>query len=238
MTHRLPPLAALDAVLVDAGGVLVDPDWGRIAHVLALHGVIVDADALRQAEPAAKYRMDVRETISETTDDDRSRSYFAQVLEGAGFDPAIPRAALESLRAEHAERNLWRVVLPGVPQALARLRAAGLRLAVVSNANGTVATLFKDMGLDGYFDALLDSYVEKVEKPDPRLFLRAVSLVGSTPPRSIHIGDLYEVDVVGARRAGIFGALVDVGGLYGQFDCPKYPSLGAFVDALLGKGPP
>jgi putative hydrolase of the HAD superfamily len=233
MSAGLPPPGALDAVLLDAGGVLVDPEWARIAPVLAAHGIAVSAEALAEAEPHAKRQMDVGEHIARSTDASRQPSFFGLVLARAGWAAPVPDAVLSALRVEHARRNLWRRILPGVPEALGRLRASGLRLAVVSNANGTIDALFQDLGLDAYFDVQLDSYVEQIEKPDPRLFARALERLDVRAERALHVGDLYHVDVVGARSAGVAAALIDSGGLYEDADCPRFPSLPAFVDALL-----
>jgi putative hydrolase of the HAD superfamily len=230
---KLPLRAALDAVLLDAGGVLVDPEWERVAGILGAHQIDVTAAALAQAEPAAKRQLDVGEHIARSTDDSRHPSFFGLVLAGAGWDQPLPATVLAAVRAEHARRNLWRRVLPGVPEALGRLRASGLRLAVVSNANGTVQQLLEEVALASHFDVLLDSFVERIEKPDPRLFERALARLGVSAARALHVGDLYHVDVVGARAAGLAAALIDTGNLYRDVDCPRFSSLPDFVDALL-----
>jgi len=230
---RIPRRDALDAVLLDAGGVLVNPDWTRVAEVLSRHGVHVQAEALGRAEPAAKRQLDRGEVMEKTTDESRAAGYFGLVLAGTGWTDPVSPAAWESLKAEHARRNLWRTVLPGVPEALSRLRAAGLRLAVVSNANGTVQQLFDELELSPYFDVLLDSFVEGLEKPDPLLFERALLRLEAKPERTIHAGDFYHLDVVGARRAGIAPVLIDAAGLYDGADCPRVASLPELVDRLL-----
>ena len=85
---------------------------------------------------------------------------------------------------------------------------------VVSNANGTLAAHFDRLGLTAAVDLVLDSQVEGVEKPDPRLFQIALARSGASPDTTVHVGDLYHVDVVGARAAGLRAVLVDAGGLY------------------------
>jgi putative hydrolase of the HAD superfamily len=230
----LPPRGALDAVLLDAGGVLVDPDWHRVAALMRRHGIEVSAEALIAAEPLAKRRLDRREQIEATDDERRAFIYYDFVLSGAGHSEPVPLEVWAAVRAEHARSNFWRVVPPGVPEALRRLREAGLRLALVSNANGTVHALMEDVGLAGYFDTLLDSRVEGVEKPDPEIFRRALQRVGAEAGRSLHVGDLYHVDVVGARSAGAHAALIDVAGLYPEADCPRFPSLAELTRSLLG----
>jgi FMN phosphatase YigB (HAD superfamily) len=70
-----------------------------------------------------------------------------------------------------------------------------------------------------------------VEKPDPRLFRLALEQARADPARTVHVGDLYHVDVVGARNAGLReGVLFDMAGLYGDVDCPRVASLAALVE--------
>src|SRR6185436_412018 len=138
--------------------------------------------------------------------------------------------ALEELHGYHRDANLWELVPPAVPGALAALRARGLRLTVVSNANGRLRHLFDRVGLAGSVDCLLDSCDEGVEKPDPRLFEIALERSGGAAETTIHVGDLYEVDVVGARVAGIRGVLYDTADLYADADCPRVRSLADLVD--------
>ena len=48
----------IETVLLDAGGVLVFPNWDRVSDIFKAHGVDVSADALRAAEPQAKFTVD------------------------------------------------------------------------------------------------------------------------------------------------------------------------------------
>src|SRR5687768_10984191 len=151
----------LQTVFLDAGGVLVNPNWERVSAALRAHGVVAPAAALSAAEPRAKKRLDTETRVNATNDASRGWLYFDLVLEEAG----IPRAeathlALQELAAYHRETNLWESVPADVPAALFQLRAAGLRLVVVSNANGTARQLFARVGLLDRVDALLDSHEE------------------------------------------------------------------------------
>ncbi len=97
--------------------------------------------------------------------------------------------------------------------ALAALRERGLKLVVVSNANGRLKHLFDRVDLTKWFDHVLDSHEWGVEKPDPRLFQLALEQSRAEASRTVHVGDLYHVDVVGARQAGLReGVLFDHGG--------------------------
>jgi putative hydrolase of the HAD superfamily len=125
------------------------------------------------------------------------------------------------------QENLWEFVPDEVPATLNRLRSMGFTLVVISNANGRLRHLFRRIGLADSVDALVDSHEEGVEKPDPRLFHIALQRVNGDAQSAVYIGDLYHVDVIGARRAGIQPVLLDVEGLYRDVDCP---TVGAFRD--------
>ena len=230
---RIRSRVNVETLFLDAGGVLVNPNFDRVADTLRSHGVAADAAALRAAEAHAKKELDVETTVNATNDASRGWLYFELVLKHAGI-PLDDRtaAALGDLAAYHAEHNLWETVPEEVPDALDRLRAGGRRLAVLSNANGTVSRLFERVGLARHFAHILDSWVEKVEKPDPRFFTRALERAEADPARTLHVGDLYHVDVRGARAAGLEGWLFDVAGLYPEADCPRVASLAELADRL------
>lgn len=224
---------ALETVFLDAGGVLVHPNWTRVAAALERHGIHVDPNVLASAEPIAKRRLDVDRTIDATNDASRGWLYFNLVLEAAAIARSdATDAALSELHAFHMTSNLWEHVPPHVPGVLGALRDRGLRLVVVSNANGTLRRHFSRLGLDGYFTSILDSQEIGFEKPDPRLFEKALTMSGAEAASTIHVGDLYEVDVVGARAAGLRPVLLDERGLYDGVDCERIRSLPELVDRI------
>jgi putative hydrolase of the HAD superfamily len=232
LEHR--PRLPVETLFLDAGGVLVFPNWSRVSDMLASHGVRVDPAALASAEPLAKREIDHGPTIAQSTDQQRSWPYFNLVLERAGVaQSAETDAALTELHAYHATHNLWEVVPPDVPRALARFRRLGLKLAVISNANGTIHRCFDRIGLTASVDLVIDSQVEGIEKPDPRLFEIALERSGATRERTVHTGDIYHVDVVGARNASIQAVLLDPAGLYPDADCPTVRSLDALADLIV-----
>jgi HAD superfamily hydrolase (TIGR01549 family) len=223
----------IETVFLDAGGVLVFPNWTRISETLARHGVAVDARRLATAEPLAKRKLDQTATIQSSNDAARGWLYFNLILAEAGVEQnAVTDVALEELHEYHRHSNLWELVPDGVVAALVELAARGLRLTVVSNANGRLKHLFDRLALTGHFHCLLDSHDEGIEKPDPRIFDIALERCGGRRETTIHVGDLYHVDVVGARAAGLRGVLLDQGGLYPDVDCPRVRSLSELVERI------
>ena len=226
----------LETVFLDAGGVLVFPNWRRVSETLARHGVRVDADTLARAEPHARRRLDDQQVVGATTDTSRGWLFFDLILEKAGVaNSEETRGALIELHAYHQAHNLWEFVPDGVQPALEALRAMGLQLTVVSNANGTLCAHLERIGLDRYVDCVLDSWDLKVEKPDPRLFEIALERSGARRESTIHVGDLYNIDVVGARSAGIRAVLIDEADLRPDADCPRVQSLSELA-ARIGAG--
>ncbi len=226
-------MTALDTLFLDAGGVLVHPSWTRISAALARHGVAVEPAALARAEPYAKRELDVAHQIQQTTDATRVPRYFDLVLLRAGVTPsAASDAAFVEMNEYHARENVWELVPEEVVPSLERLRASGLRLVVVSNANGRLRSAFERIGLSRYFHAIVDSTEVGCEKPDPAIFRLALARAGSDPERTVHVGDVYHVDVVGARSAGIRGVLLDAADLYGGHECPRVRTLAAVADLI------
>jgi HAD superfamily hydrolase (TIGR01509 family) len=224
---------SIKTVFLDAGGVLVNPNWTRVSETLAHHGVLVDSHRLGEAEPRAKKRLDTGETIKATNDQQRGWTYFNLVLTEAGIELSdATAAALSDLHAYHQTHNLWETVPDEVRPSLAALRAAGFRLVVLSNANGTLHRAFQRLGLTSAFDLIFDSHDEGVEKPDPRFFHLALERAGADAATTMHVGDLYHVDVAGARAAGLMPVLLDVAGLYPDCDCLRLQSLSELVLTL------
>jgi putative hydrolase of the HAD superfamily len=127
------------------------------------------------------------------------------------------------------------VAEPEAAAALALAREAGLVAGVVSNSNGTVRQALAALGLTRHLDFVLDSHEEGVEKPDPRFFERALARAGVRADAAAYIGDLYSIDIVGARRAGLRAVLMDPGGCWGERDCPRAPTVLEAVRELLAR---
>ena len=224
---------ALETVFLDAGGVLLYPNWWRISEALAARGVIVSPEALSKADPIARRELDDRKVVGGTTDASRGWLFFDLILGHAGIQPSeSTKAALVDLHAYHAASNLWEYVPPDVVPALEALRARGLKLVVVSNANGTLRAHMDRLDLSRRFDHVLDSADEGVEKPDPRFFEIALRRSAASKETTIHVGDLYYIDVVGARSAGLRAVLLDEAALRPDADCPRVRTLAELVEQI------
>jgi len=219
--------AGLSGLLLDLGNTLVGMDAALVTAVLRREGVACSPEAFRRAEAAARPALSAW-IANPVTDDTTTVVYVRTMLARLGIASA-EAASLAPALVAHLRRiptpRLWSEVLPGVPQALARLRARGLRLVVVSNSDGTAEAGMIETGLRGLVDGVVDSAHVGVEKPDRRIFEHALGLIDLDPTRVAHVGDLYAVDVVGAAGAGIPGVLLDPYGNWPDMGCATAPDV-------------
>jgi putative hydrolase of the HAD superfamily len=197
-------MAQLRAVLLDAGGTLIHPDHVFLLDRLAEEGVHADADDYHAARRKADAVVgDILRSDDPGNDNTRIRAWFTTLLLTLGLPASRLEAVAADIRQRHEEANLWVRPVPGTREMLQGLQAAGLRLAVISNADGQVAEYLENAGLADLFEFILDSGLEGVEKPDPRIFETALDRLDLAPDETVYVGDTWPVDVVGARRAGI-----------------------------------
>jgi HAD superfamily hydrolase (TIGR01509 family) len=173
-------------------------------------GVAAALDLPLTAEELARRSSEAAAAMERSTGGDRERAAaFLETLFRLGGVPAERMGEVHQCLARlHQERHLWCAVEPGTLEALGRLRAAGLLLGVVSNSDGRVEQALQEAGLRDFFDVVIDSRLVGLEKPDPRIFMRALDALGVGPEEALYVGDLYEVDVVGAQAAGIEAVLL------------------------------
>jgi putative hydrolase of the HAD superfamily len=214
-------------VLFDAGDTLLSPrsSFGAVyARVLATLGVELPAAdlerGLRRCWAATNSALEpgVDRYASDAGGED---AYWLRFVEGtlaqtpgAPRDGALAARAVRPLREAFRDPASWQVFDDVVP-VLSALRRSGARLAVVSNWDSSLPALLDRLHLSSWFDAILVSHLEGMEKPRPELFLRAVERLSGTPGEALHVGDVPELDEAGARAAGIASVIVDRRGRLG-----------------------
>jgi putative hydrolase of the HAD superfamily len=218
------------AVLFDAGNTLLFLDYSRIASAVgkALELPLTATGLAAGSVAAARSMEDAR-----ATDRERATAFLEALFLQAG----VPADRLVEVRAIlvglHAEQHLWSDVSDDTREALARLRRGGLRLGVVSNSDGRVEEALEAAGLRQYFDVVVDSAVAGVEKPDPAIFRAALTALDVPPDQALYVGDLYEIDVLGANAAGMPAVLLVASDEITGPGCATIGSLRALADDLL-----
>lgn len=200
----------VSALLFDFGGTLAFLDFGLLASELSRPGRTLDARLLEEAEYEGRAALDRRLLADPKSDVGEAYDGFMRAWMGAAgiAEEELPQIR-QRLRELHEKETLWRVVRPGTFEALERMKSAGLKLGVVSNADGRVEADARRFGLARYFDVIIDSEVVGVSKPDPRIFHIALERLEVAPEETLYTGDIYSIDMVGARAAGITGKLID-----------------------------
>jgi putative hydrolase of the HAD superfamily len=146
---------------------------------------------------------------------------------GGDADSAYP-CAVEITRAWERHENFE--LYDDVPDALAVLRSAGLRIGLVSNSARDVREFARHHGLD--VDAGISSFHHGRTKPHPSIFRAVLDLLGVEPPEAVMVGDMIADDIEGARALGMRAILVDREGVHADFE----PRVGTLTELppLLG----
>lgn len=120
----------------------------------------------------------------------------------AGTDAETTRRVLDFYRPYYeAHAQILTAPYPGVPEAMAALRAAGVRLAVVSNKPHPATAKLAARYFPGVFDAVIGARDGTAVKPAPDLLCEAMELLGVRPEETVYVGD-SDVDVATAKNAG------------------------------------
>ena len=234
-TPRRPPRA----IIFDAGNTLLQMNYAAIAGFLAGRGHSVSPGLVHESELLARVRLDRHIAPGASTESTGIHGrYLRYVLEHLGImDAGEIEATAEWRRRYNLPVGLWNRADPEAAPALARVKAAGLVAGVISNSNGSVRTILEGTGLARDLDFIIDSAVVGVEKPDRRIFELALHAAGVPAAAAVYVGDLYSVDVLGARGAGIEAVLLDPRGYWGPRDCPLARGVEDAVRLLIGEGP-
>ncbi len=164
------------------------------------------------------------------------RRLDAMAFRGAFPEAPKPEAArlskLMRRRWAELERDFPLRLYPDAEPTLRRLKRQRLRLGLVSNAPPDTGDVVLRLGLGRFLDCAVISGEVGVSKPNPEIFRIALSRTGVPPSQAIHVGDVYEADIVGAAAAGMTGILLDRDGSAPKFDCPTVSGLRGVFDFL------
>jgi HAD superfamily hydrolase (TIGR01509 family) len=141
-------------------------------------------------------------------------------------------SGLRDALVENTQKSAnWDQILPGTRDALDRIRQQ-YAIAVISNADGRIDAVLRRRGIADCFASITDSGNVGHEKPHPAIFEAALRAMKAEPAESLYVGDVYSVDYVGARNAGMQAVLFDVAGAYRERELPRVESLVGLEDWL------
>jgi putative hydrolase of the HAD superfamily len=157
--------------------------------------------------------------------------YQRIVLKEAGL-AADEKVVLRLLgMMQQAKMNL--ILFDDVMPALDDLKKRRLKLGLISNIEHNMTATLDKLGLSSKLDIVVTSQNAGFTKPQPEIFQYALKKSGVNPAEAVYVGDQYQVDIIGAKSAGMQGILLDRHEYYQEkLDCPKIKSLKSLVDYL------
>jgi putative hydrolase of the HAD superfamily len=208
-----------DAVSLDVGGVLVVPDHGILANALTTAGVAFDRARFGVAHYLAMAAVDRAVSAAEDFTD-----YLGGFLAAVGVPAGDLRRAHDALEAVLAT-PVWCQPVPGARAGVVALAAAGVRLAVTSNSDGTIEDHLRRHewvqvgdGPGTAVEVVTDSGVVGVGKPAPEVYAATVEGLALPPDRILHVGDSVVYDVDGAAACGLQSVHMDPYGVCSSTD--------------------
>lgn len=226
-------LRRIKAIFFDAGGTLIHLDS---AHICGLINDELEtpptSDCFRHAQYLAMARVAELVAAGAGSTENLKREFYSTLLPKIGVSESRLAGAVECVLNTALAEMLWRKADESTVSALDQLKERGLILAVVSNSDGRIERAFEQAGLASYFDFFIDSFIVGVEKPDPAIFQLAIERAGVSAREAIYVGDLYDVDVIGARAAGLLPVLYDPYQLNERADCLTIRAISDLIPML------
>jgi HAD superfamily hydrolase (TIGR01549 family) len=211
-------MAERRVVFFDVGNTLLFPNRTRMLAPIAIdrHPTLEQWQAL---ERRTKTEFDLNMQASRI-DHGFWWTFHTYLLQQLEEDISIRDALVENTQ----NSANWDQILPGTRDALRRL-GTDFRIAVISNADGRIQHVLSRCGIADCFESITDSGIVGVEKPRVEIFHAALKAMNAQPVESVYVGDVYSVDYLGARNAGMDAVLFDIAGAYCDRGLPRVESL-------------
>jgi putative hydrolase of the HAD superfamily len=212
----------VEAILVDVGGVLLVPHQEPVWAALEEAGIRAQPGLAERAHYVGIRALDEARGTGEERE-----QYLRAFVQTIQVPDDLVQEAVQLLHPVWAGRavDLWRQPVPGSREGLLRLSETGVKLAIVSNSDGTAEEQLLTHGIcqvgvgSGVpVLAIVDSFIFGAAKPDPSIFHHAAARLGVEPGQALHVGDSVRYDVEGARAAGLHPVHFDPFGLCARLD--------------------
>jgi len=212
-----------DTIFFDVGNTLFFFNYEFLRDLLSQRfGVSVSAEELSEKHVAMRRSL-IADGLFHLSHEELWWELYRRWLTSVGVEDDAVKAVTLAIRDHPFKHLFWSKIEDGTREMLDWFRERGFKIGIISNAEGQIKRLIEHVNLEERFDVIVDSAVVGFSKPDSRIFEHAMVSVGANPANSIHVGDLVDIDVVGARAVGITPILVDPNGLNGEADCIKVP---------------
>ena len=208
------------AVLFDLGGTLVDyHDYAHWTDLARRCFVDAEEEEVAHAFHEVERETDTRDRVSYT-------EFWRRTLSRAS-GREVERTAAERFLSLVRQTPGFNRLYSDSRRCLEDLRADGRRLAVVSNSSSEahVRAVLHETGILPFFEKVLSSGTEGVEKPNPELFHRAVGRMGLSPEEAFYVGNLAFTDAQAAREAGLDAVWLNRSGTGMSGEPPEITSL-------------
>ncbi|MBZ5678922.1 MAG: HAD family hydrolase [Acidobacteriia bacterium] len=215
-------MASPRVIFFDVGNTLLFPNRERILEPLHQRGPKPTHEQWLQVERKTKPEFDQIVQAGAKVDHGFWWSFYTQLLESLGLSPED--SVRDALVQNTQNSGNWDRILPGTREALQRI-GTEYPTAVISNADGRIEDVLRRCGIADCFHSITDSGIVGSEKPHPAIFEAALREMHAKPSESLYVGDVYSVDYLGARNAGMEAVLFDVAGAYRDRDLPRVESL-------------
>ncbi len=202
----MPHVKKISTVFFDFGDTLVEgqPSYlRRITELLGEFGYRRDYSEVVHAFTKADYLLYLDTRSGLLTSDGQ---YMMQFLNHFGhcLDVSIDWPnVLPQILKRFDERLYVRTLSDGALEALEGLREKGYQIGVISNNDGRCREKCESLGIAEHFKVIIDSSLEGVRKPAPRIFEIALERMRVAAQEAAHVGDMYGSDVLGARDVSI-----------------------------------
>ena len=141
------------------------------------------------------------------------------------------------LLAKMRQLDMKLVLFDDVLPALTHLKDRGLILGLISNVDRDMTPLLHELGLTSFLQVVVTSQDAGSSKPQPEIFREALRQVGVQASEAVYVGDQYEIDIIGAKNAGMNGVLLDRGGYFDKpTECPRIRTLAQVEHLVLNNG--
>ena len=235
---------SIRTVFFDAGFTLIHPYPStpeicqQVCQRLNLH-IHLDAVRERMTEAQDYYyrqmRLNHHTWGSEQAISEFWISYYMNLLRPFIEEHDEPRLyqLAQVINQEFDKHTSWEVY-PDVLPTLQMLRSHKYTLGVISDWGISLGPILRRLNLTPYFDCLLVSAVTRHAKPSPMLYEMALQRANSIADYTLHVGDSYIHDVLGARAVGMTPVLLDRPGHLEEsdVDCLLVHSLTDLLDLL------